>query len=97
MLLIPGGMDLSPTERREVLKMVATMIVDEIRAQAGGDFAAIVTIPLSAAAHMLHKSTKQLPLLIPVTDIGPNSKVVTLRALQDHIKKNTRHPSAAVE
>jgi len=73
--------------------MVATMMVDEIRAQAGGDLSSVILIPLSAAAHMLHKSTKQLQLLIPITDIGPNSKGVTLRNLQDHIAKNTRQPS----
>lgn len=87
-------MNLSPTDRAEVLKLAARMIVDEIRAEAGGDLGTVILIPLNAAAHMLHKSAKQLPLLVPVTEIGPNSKGVTFRNLQNHIEKNTRHPAA---
>lgn len=86
-------MDLSPTERHEVLKVVATMIVDEIRAQAGGDLTSVVVIPLAAAGHLVGLTRQQLPKLIPVTAIGPSSHGVTLRNLQDHIVRNTRQPN----
>ena len=72
--------------------MVADRIVEEIRAEAGGDLASVVVIPLAAAGHLVGLTRQQLPKLIPVTAIGPSSHGVTLRALQDHIAKNTRHP-----
>ena len=83
-------MEFSPRDRDTILKLAAQRIVEEIKEAAGGDLASIVIIPVNAAAHMLHKSAKQLPLLLPVTDIGPNSKGVTLRNLLDYIKEKTR-------
>lgn len=85
-------MQLSPQDRQDVLKMVANRIVDELRADAGGDLSEIVLLPLGTVAHLVQVSTKQLQLLLPVTTIGPNSRGVTLRNLRNHIEKNTTRP-----
>lgn len=87
-------MDLSPKDRREVLELVAKQIVDEIRAEAGGDLSSVVVIPLAAAGHLVGLNRQQLPKHLPVTAIGPSTHGVTLRNLQDHIARNTRHPAA---
>lgn len=87
-------MDFSPEAKVRIERMAAQMIVDEIRAMAGGDLASVVVIPLAAAGHLVGLTRQQLPKLIPVTAIGPSSHGVTLRALQDHIAKNTRTPAA---
>lgn len=90
-------MTLSPSERREVVKMVADRIIAEIREEAGGDLASIVVIPLAAAGHLVGLTRQQLPKLIPVTVIGPSTHGVTLRNLQLHIAKNTRKPKPAAQ
>lgn len=86
-------MTLSPQDRRTVLELAAQTIVEELRAEAGGDLSGFVLLPLGTAAHLVQVSTKQLPGLLPITTIGPKSKGVTLRNLREHIEKNTKLPA----
>jgi hypothetical protein len=87
-------MQLSPTDRQEVLKLVAQGALDEIRAQAGGDLAALVVLPLSAAGQLVGLTGPQVRKRLPVTQIGPSTHGVTLKALREHIEKNTKSPAA---
>jgi hypothetical protein len=75
------------------MKMAAEMIVYEIRAQAGGDLSSAVVLPMATASQLIGLSTKHLPFHLPITAVAPGKHGVTLRALQEHISKNTRQPS----
>jgi hypothetical protein len=82
-------MTLSPTERRQMLDIVADRLVSEIRAEVG-DLSAYVVLPLATASQLLGLSTKQLAKVIPITRTGHNKQGVQLSAIKAHITKNTK-------
>lgn len=88
-------MELSPSERQEVLAIVAKSIVDEIRAEAGGDLSGIIILPMGAVSQMVGLSTKQLPVHLPITALAPGKHGVSLKAIQEKVAEKTTQPMAA--
>lgn len=85
-------MDLSPTERRMVLEMIAARIVDELRAQVGGDFAEMIVLPISAVSQVVGLSATRLKDKLPVTECASGKHGVTIAHIRTYVRKRTRYP-----
>lgn len=85
-------MILSPSERRQVLEIVAQGILDDLRANGGAALESFVTVPLSTAGALLGMGAKQVARRLPVIDIGDRKKGVSLSALKEYQAKHTTQP-----
>ena len=85
-------MTLSPSERREVLQLVADGIRADLRAEMG-DLTELVVLPLAAASQLVGLSSKQTGRLLPITRTAAGKHGVTLAAIRAHIRAKTTAPS----
>lgn len=85
-------MTLSPTERQQVVELVAQRVIDELRNEAGGDLATLIVLPMSAVSAHVGLSTKTASERLPVTMVAPGKAGVTLAHLRAYIAEKTRFP-----
>jgi len=81
-------MTLSPSERREVLELVAERITAQLRTEVG-DLTELVVLPLAAAGQLVGLSPQQAKRLLPVTRTAAGKHGITLAAIRKHITTNT--------
>lgn len=86
-------MTLSPTERREVLDLAARQLTQELREAV--DLDEIQTLELSTVAQLLGISPTQAAKLLPVVEVGPRTRRVTVAAYRSFLASRTTNPIAA--
>lgn len=86
-------MTLSPTERREVLDLAARQLTQELRETVELD--QLATLELSTAAQLLGISPTQAAKLLPVVEVGPRTRRVTVAAYKAFLQSRTTNPIAA--
>lgn len=86
-------MTLSPAERAAVLRMVADHLVEEFRAEAGGDLSTLIVLPLQAAGAHLGLTPRRVAQKLPTVRLSPGKHGVTLSDLRAYIEAHT-HPPA---
>jgi hypothetical protein len=69
-------MNLSPSERKEVLELVARQITQELRDTV--DFDELYTIELSTAAQLLGLSVTHAARVLPIIEVGPRTRRVSV-------------------
>jgi hypothetical protein len=83
-------MTLSPTERKEVLALIAANITAAFLE--ANDIDELITLELSTAAQLLGLSVTHAARVLPVIEVGPRTRRVTLKAFKDYLRKNTKQP-----
>lgn len=73
-------MQLPPEMEQKVIAETARLIVEELRKTV--DFEDLITLPLSVAAQMIGRSSKQTARLIPTRPMGNRSLGVSLKSLK---------------
>jgi hypothetical protein len=84
-------MQLSPEDRRAVLEMAAKRIVDEIRAEAGGDLSGMIVLPMGAAAQLIGLSPTNVSRRLPVVEAAAGKHGVTLSSIREFISSRTKN------
>lgn len=84
-------MILSPTERREMLALLATQIGSDLREAI--DLDELATLELSTAAQLLGLGVAQASRVLPVIEVGPRTRRVTVRAYKEFLQSRTRTPA----
>lgn len=84
-------MTLSPTERRELLHLAATQLVEQLRSETELD--ELNTLDVATAAQLLGISPKQAFRLLPVIQVGPRTHRVTVAAYKAFLAENAKSPA----
>ena len=84
-------MTLSPTERREMLAILASQIGSDLREAI--DLDELATLELSTAAQLLGLGVAQASRVLPVIEVGPRTRRVTVRAYKEFLASRTRTPA----
>ncbi|RYD62370.1 MAG: hypothetical protein EOP83_14780, partial [Verrucomicrobiaceae bacterium] len=71
-------MTLSPTERKELLTLQATLLNTKLLE--ANDIDELATLELSTAAQLLGLSVTHAARLLPVIEVGPRTRRVTIAA-----------------
>lgn len=85
-------MTLDPTERKQVLALIAANITAAFLA--ANDIDELITIELSTAAQLLGLSVTHAARVLTVQEIGPRTRRVTLKVYKDYLAKNTKQPTS---
>jgi hypothetical protein len=84
-------MTLSPTERREMLAILASQIGSDLREAI--DLDELATLELSTAAQLLGLGVAQASRVLPVIEVGPRTRRVTVRAYKEFLQSRTKNPA----
>lgn len=85
-------MNLSPSDRKTVLAMVAETISREIILGGGAALTEMVLLPMGVAEKALSMNARTIKQRIPWVDIAPNRSAVKLSDVQAFIAARTREP-----
>ncbi|MBK1884168.1 hypothetical protein JIN85_17240 [Luteolibacter pohnpeiensis] len=80
-------MILSPKERKETIELAAKQLTAELRASV--DIDELNLIELSTAAQLLGLSATHAAKVLPIVEVGPRSRRVTVAAYKAFIKERT--------
>lgn len=86
-------MTLSPTDRKEVLALAAVNLTDHLLASVRID--ELATLELATAAQLLGLGPAAAAKVLPVIEVGPRTRRVTVAAYKAFLAKNTRQPASA--
>lgn len=84
-------MTLSPTERKEVLELAAGKLTEQLRE--GVDLDELNTLELSTAAQLLGLSVKDAARKLPVLEIGPRTRRVTVADYKAFLASKKKTPA----
>lgn len=84
-------MTLSPTERREAMELAARMLTEELRGAVNID--ELNTLELSTAAQLLGLSPTHAARVLPVIEVGPRTRRITVAAYKAYLAKHTTQPT----
>lgn len=82
----------SPSERKEILGLSARMLTDAILEKV--DLEELATIELSTSAQLLGLSTTQAAKVLPVVEVGPRTRRVTVKDHKAFIAARRHDPKA---
>lgn len=88
---VSQSMILSPTERKEVLALVAGQITAALRETI--DLDELATLELSTAAQLLGLGVAQASRVLPIVEVGPRTRRVTVKAYKAFLEARTLQPS----
>jgi len=84
-------MNLSPTDRKEVLEMVARNIARELILGGGAAMGDLVLLPISVAEKMLSMNARTIKARMPWVELACNRSAVRLSDVQAYIAAKTRN------
>ena len=85
-------MNLSPEQKHKITAHVAEMLVEELREDMGGSFAALYCVPLAIAERMTGLTKRTLRACLPVVELCGGKHGVRLSDLQAYLDKKTVLP-----
>lgn len=85
-------MNLSPEQKHKVIEKVAEMLVEELREDLGGSFAALYCVPLVICEKMTGLSRKTVRAVLPVIELSGGKHGVRLSDLQAYLDSKTVLP-----
>jgi len=83
---------LSPSAEADVRRLAAVEIAD--RVLRGVDLDSLQMIDLATAASFLGITLSRAAKVLPVVDLGPRTRRVTVAAYKAYLSANTRQPQA---
>lgn len=85
------AMNFSPSEKAQILELAARMLTDELRANINLD--ELNTLELSTAAQLMGLTVTHAARVLPVIQVGPRTRRVTVAAYKAFLAKNTNPPT----